>query len=463
MSKQSNWLKSWRQRHFVVTNEADNFRINFFAAPGGKQTGFIDLCGYHPEKYSEEESAAYKTEFGLKLVPANERRKVWLFKCTNEEERKAWLEMLEIVCGNAQPPISKDPVTRDAFMAAYIETRVKYGYSSYADVTGSETDTLSDLIISLLERDVLQEVYTGMIGFIANFVKKNVNATVTATVNSAWTAAVAACDPTKQAVEAAVKPALTEYFKQEAEVKGKIVAGISDTMSPFITKSSEAVFRPAADTIVEEITSTFVSTIKDVHAALAALIEKEEFKKAESQEKLLLELNNAIATWDGPLSSAKKTVDDAVKNKFTKIAHMAVKSFSLTRLGRKIMEKNYQLASYAVYTFTKKLAEPAEAKDALKDTKERMVHDAQIYLKEVIVDILNALVADPIAETIISPCHTAVAPIQDFINAIPGGLSDFFNLNCLIEDCVGDIVGNAINSVVDPLLVKGTAKIADVK
>ena len=450
LTKRSDVLKQWRERTCIVTNEADNFRVNFFA--GERLTGFVDVCGYDAEKLSEG--------FGINLVPKCERRKTWFLKCKSEEEQDAWMEVFDLACAKSQSPVSKDPVLREAFSSALTATRAHFGYHRPEPVVMTEPETITDLLNSVIDRDVLTEAHKSM-GIVTTMVRNHVRMIVDPSVAACWKSCMSVVEPTKQAVDTAVKPALTSFFEKEAEVKEKITEAIGDKVNPFLEEHSKKTLEPVLDCVCDEILSTFSSTVKDLHAALVEAVAKEEFKAEETRKALIVEMENAIAVQEGVVAAAKKTMDECVKSKFTKIAGLLDKGFSIKTMVQKIMAKNEQLASYAVFTFTE-LGADADANVAISDTVDRMISDASKHFKELVEDILGCVLADPIAETVAPPCVTAVEPIQETINSFEG-LSDFFQLDALLEDCIGDSVSNAIGAASEGSVTKGCETIAALK
>ena len=455
LTKQSDFLKAWRERHFIVQNKSENFRINFFAGEGGKQTGHMDLCGYEVVAVSDR-------EFGINLVPSNDKRKTWFLKCHSADEFDEWMDLFNMVCAVVGPPISKDPVIQAAFIHAYHETRCHYGYYNNAALEGSEVDLLTDLLVEVLERDVLSEVYEKGIPIIVKAAKTHVNKLVNVSVSAAWKSALEACNPAKSAIETTVKPVLAKYFEHEKEIQGNIEEKIADKINPFIEENSGKVFGPAAECVTAPIAKALASTIKELDTVLRAFIVTEEFKTEAVRKVKLDELAASILIWEGPLNGAKNMVDECVKNTFTKIASLISKSLSLRGIGDKIMKKNCQLASYAVFTFAQSL-DKTEYSIAVDDLLTKMIHDAAIYLKELVNDILSAMIADKIAETITPPCATAVAPIQETIDAIPGGLNDFMDLTALTEDSINNLIDGGIESASGPSVTSASSCISELK
>ena len=52
----------------------------------GAKKGEVNCCGYRCEEFSKEDIEEHGTA-GVKLVPHNDERRVWMFKCEDEKER----------------------------------------------------------------------------------------------------------------------------------------------------------------------------------------------------------------------------------------------------------------------------------------------------------------------------------------------------------------------------------------
>jgi len=76
-----------------------------------------------------------------------------------------------------------------------------------------------------------------------------------------------------------------------------------------------------------------------------------------------------------------------------------------------------------------------------------MLHDAKQYEQEVICGIIGSVLAQPIATNVTTPCTELVAPIQAMIDSLPG-LSEFFNLQSMLEDIIGTVVNGAVGGIV---------------
>lgn len=102
VSKKGGFMSGWKRRFFVATNQADNFRILYFAAQEDqtdprKKKGEIQPCGYRVKHLTMEEEVKEFGEHALTLKPYGRRRQ-WFLRFDNAEELKEWTEVLRIAC-----------------------------------------------------------------------------------------------------------------------------------------------------------------------------------------------------------------------------------------------------------------------------------------------------------------------------------------------------------------------------
>ena len=76
-------MKNWKEREFRALNKKDNFKIEYFV-PDGAKRGEINCCGYRLDDFSKDEAEEQNTQYGIKLVPHNDQRRTWMFKCESE-------------------------------------------------------------------------------------------------------------------------------------------------------------------------------------------------------------------------------------------------------------------------------------------------------------------------------------------------------------------------------------------
>lgn len=270
--------KSWKNRFFVALNEADNFRIDYFESEGGKLKGSMNLCGYSAQHYSADEAKEHGSEFGIKLVPWDDRRRTWWLKCTSEEDRSDWMNVFRTACYKSHAPLNQDPLIAKAFKTAYRATRWSYGYYGWYTISGTEGEQLGGLVYDILERELLREVYDGIPAgptryAVISSIRKSVDAAVTAAVSAAWNAGLQACESMKSTLVSAVKQALAPIFEKEVGIKEKITNSISGKINPFLADVGGRVCTPIFRTLSTPVTKAFAAAVRGFAAQMKGKIE----------------------------------------------------------------------------------------------------------------------------------------------------------------------------------------------
>jgi len=456
MTKCGDSHKSWKARHFIAFNESDNYKVEYYEKEGGALKGTVTLSGYRPQHYDKEEAKENQTEFGLKLVPHDSRRRTWMFKCASEEDRNEWMTVFQTGCYKAKPPLNKDPLIAKAFSVAYRATRWNYGYYGWYSVDCTETETLSQFVTDVLERELLSDVYNNIPASPAktstvNMLKKSVDTTVGASVGAAFTAGLGACDSMKSALESAVRASLGPIFEKEVGIKVQITEKISGKINPFCSEIGSKICGPVTRAAAGPFTKAFSQTIKGVHKQLKECIDKDKLK-ADVLDGTLRHCSREVNHWwSGPLEETNKICTELHTGKLSMIESLFEGGFSLYELHQIVLEKNRYLAQGAIYTFGErvKTAEGGVSNDAiLNEVTAMMLHDAKMNLHEVLCDIMKMLMAQSVATSVTTPCTELVAPIQAVIDQLPG-LGEFFNLPNMLEFIIDNIIVGAIAAIVD--------------
>jgi hypothetical protein len=454
MFKRGDTVKSWKNRYFVALNQADNFRVDYFESEGGKLKGSIQCCGYRPQHYTPEESKEHNAEFGLKLVPWDDRRRTWWLKCATEEERSDWMNVFQTSCYKARPPVNKDELVSSAFAVAYRATRWSYGYYGWYSITGTEAEQLGLLVSEILDRELLSEVYNNIPSSptktaVVSMLRKSVDTTVMASVGAAWAAGMSACESMKSALEGAVKQALAPIFEKEVAIKEKVSNNISAKINPFLADVGGRICTPIFRVCGTPFTRAFAATIKGVTTKMRAKIDNNEFKADTLEQNLKQSAREISYWWSGPLEETNRLCYELYNGKLSDIAQLFTGGYSLYDLYNTVLEKNRSLAHAAIYTFGQRLKESdgSDQKAILNEVVGKMLHDAKLYENEVLCSILGSVLAQPIATNVTTPCTELIAPIQAMIDALPG-LSEFFNLQSMLEDIIGNVVNGAVGAIV---------------
>lgn len=462
MQKKGDINKGWKVRHFVALNEADNFRIDYFDKEGGKKKGSINCCGFEAMAFSEEDTTAHG-QFGVKLVPDDDRRRVWWLKCETEEDKDEWIKVFTNACQKAKPQVNEDEVVAAAFRGAYRSVRWHYGFYGWYRCVFSEGEQLGSLCSEIVMREVvraaLDEVPEGPAkSTTISIVRKNVDVAVIAAVNAAWNAAVASCLAMRDTLEETVKKALSPIFEQEVKLKEKISSTTNDTVSPFLADVGSRLCQPLLAACSNPITKAYVSSVKGFSSYMKDKIAADAFTPDTFEYQVRDTHRSVNYWWSGPLKDTNEICWGIYCNDLADVISIFGAGYSPYSLYSEVLDSIRDLTHRAITAFAAEVKEANFEGQAaiLAGIVTKYVHDAKLALKAVLESILGGILQSPFETLVITPCLELVKPIQDMIDEIPiPGLSDLFNLSTLTEevlekfkgDCVGTIVTSAYGKV----------------
>jgi len=457
LEKRGGTYKNWKQRYFRAFNKANNFKIEYYVAEGGAKKGEVNCCGYNVEQFSKEEAEEHQCQFGLKLVPRNDIRRTWMFKCADEKDREEWKRVFETACRKADAPKNEDIVIHEAFVNTLRVVRWFYGYWGWYSVDGTEAESLGFFCSEVLDRELINQViYDIPAGparnSIVNLVRSTVNTNVVAAVSAAWNAGVAACQGLRGTLESAVKSLLDPIFEQEVSLKAQVVDKVGAVVNPFMEDAGGRICQPVFRVCSKDITKSYVSAIGEMHEFMKQKISGGDLEADKFAQTMRYAHSYMDYWYSGPLHETNQLVYKIYGSDLTEIAGYLCGGFSAYSLYSDTGDAVRDLGHRALYYFeaAAKASDYTNLEAILVDTASKMVHDAKLSEKALLVSVLTAILQPMIEEKVIKPCVELVAPIQDLINAIPvPGLADLFNLSDMVEECLGSIVDNGLVALTD--------------
>jgi hypothetical protein len=309
MEKRGDIVKNWKTRHFVALNKADNFVIHYSNKEGGKAKGTINCCGYRACEFSEVDAREFGDKehaAGIKLVPYNERRRVWYVRCSTAQDQEEWLRIFNNACSKAAPPVNKNPVLAAAFEGAYRAIRWNYEYYGWYAIGGTEAETLAGLTSDILDRelinDILYNIPAGPSRHAAcESVRRVADTAVQEAISVCWNCVANVCERLTPSVEASVRSLLKPLLVHEGAVKDKIVNSISGTVGPFISDVGGRVCRPMLRQIVTPITKAFCAGIEGYAINMREKIKNRNFEEAIFTSSIQWADREIEYWWSGPL------------------------------------------------------------------------------------------------------------------------------------------------------------------
>lgn len=457
MDKRGDVVKNWKNRFFVALNKADNFVINYMEKEGGKIKGTINCCGYRAREFDEDEAKEYG-EFGIKLVPYNERRRTWYMKAKDAADQEEWMRIFNNACNKAKPPVNNDQVLSAAFEGAYRAVRWNYGFYGWYSIAGTEAETLGGLCCDILDRelinDVIREIPSGPQRSTAcTIVRKTVDTAVVSAVSACWNSVVGMCEGLRETIETTVKGLLTPLFEQEVQIKEKVVESISGTVNPFLSDVGGKVCAPLLRVLANSITKGFCAALKGYSEYMKEKIEKGQLSEAHFEAEAK-RVDRAIEYWwSGPLEKANQICWSIYSSDLAALASLfSSGGFTPYSVYSQSLDSIRDLTHRAHYKFTIKARESgcSNLDTILSEILSDMVHDAKLAETAILNGILLETLQPTVESNVIVPCGELVQPVQDLIDAIPvPGLADLFNLPSMVEEVIGSIVEGGVSAIVE--------------
>jgi hypothetical protein len=457
MTKRGDAHKNWKRRHVVAMNAADNFRIDYFEGEKGKLKGSINCAGYRVEKFNEDDETQYG-QFGIKLVPHMKVRRTWYIRCDNEEDRTAWIKTFETCCWKAHAPSDPNPLIATAFNGAFERVRWEYGYWGYYSSYGTEDERLGDFIREILAREIVDAVIGNIpAGFfyssMVNLVDTTIATSVRVAVSSAWSAVVSGVAAVSATIESTAKSSLGPILEQQVKIKNQITDAISAKTTPFMQEWGGKLFKPVLRGVVGVVSRSFAESIRAVHKVLKEKLADDSLGEGKREQTLNYLDWSGDWWWSGPLDQPKRLVWDMYSDAPAEIFYAG--GFSLWSMRYYVIDHLEALFHRAIYTFRKLIKENpgvALATHAAEILR-KYVHDAKVFVRYVLLNLLKKLLDSPVNELLIKPAKELVAPIQAVIDAIPiPGLSTLFDLQQLLGEVVSSVCDSGIAACFEDFL-----------
>jgi hypothetical protein len=472
MMKRGDINKGWKSRFFVALNEADNYRIDYFEKEGGKKKGSINCCGFEAMAFTEEDTTTHG-QFGVKIVPEDERRRTWWLKCESEEEKDEWLKVLTTACNKAKAPVHENEVIAGAFKGAYRSVRWHYGFYGWYRCVMTEGEQLGALCSEIVMREVvraaLDEVPEGPAkSTTINMVRKNVDLAVISAVNAAWTGVVSSCIAMSDALEESVKSLLAPLAENEVKLKEKVSSTVNDKVMPFLEDVGGRLCQPLLAACSTPITKSYASSVKGFSEFMKEKIKDGAYTESTMSANIREAHRSVNYWWSGPLKETNEIAWNIYANDLADVVSFFGAGYTPYSLYSEVLDSIRDLTHRAIHAFATATEEAKfEGQEAiLNDVLAKFVHDAKLSMKNVLNNILAGILQSPFETLVMTPSLELVKPIQDMIDEIPvPGLSDLFNLSSLTEevlekfkeDSVGAIVDGAFGKVADQIDDAGKA------
>lgn len=454
--KRGETVKSWKNRFFLCRNADKNFQIEYYDGHDekGKLRGIIAPAGYRAYEFSADDITDHG-EKGIKLVPWSWRRRTWLIKCADDNERKEWLSAFETACYGARPPHDDDECIAQAFDFALQATRWRFWYWGWYADAGTEPERLGEFLLDVLDRDIVSEILNGIHespakAMTVDLVRKTIGASVKAACSSAWVSSATAVRSVSDKIQSQVKDLIKPIVEKQKEFKNMIVDKIGGKINPFLADKGGSLLKPVLNVIFKPVIRAFELSVRSFHAHMSTQITNNEFGSAKF-DGTLSRVDWQMDWWSGPIHDAYHVVWKMYTSDMTELLSLLSGGITPYTVYNMCMDRLKVLLHRAVFTFgnlAKSVGE-SELMNVLKHVTGLLFHDALLMIKVTVHNVLRAIINAPIEEMVVKPCGELIAPLQEMLDAIPiPGLPVLIDLNALLNETVSDITNNALTAMI---------------
>jgi hypothetical protein len=307
--------KNWKRRYFIAKNNAHNYCIEYYEDLEGKLKGIFECYGYKAEKFDGNDSGAFG-QHGIKLVPYDSRRRVWMFRCATEEERGVWMHVFHTACCRASPPrLETNPLMVAAFARCHdMMLQHHHMRRPIGTLVGTEVDVLVDLCCSVARRKVLapllEAVPVGRVQHATTSFNDSVHGSMLATVTASWNNVTRRCKMEHAVLETLARSCLPRLMQERQKMLDAVWAVLGEQVSAALQDG-------VMDSLCGPLLAACGGAIEGYAAAEAALLKmmktslsSGKFASKELFDKMII-VTHKFVQWDstgtGPLGYAQQS------------------------------------------------------------------------------------------------------------------------------------------------------------
>jgi len=466
--KRGEEVKNWKNRLFIVHNQADNYRIDYMdgtTKETAKLKGAIYPAGYRVYEFNSDEEAEFG-EAGIKFVPRSVRHRTWWIKCGEDMARKEWMDVFEAACFSATTTQDSDPAVARTFDRTLTKLRWHYWFfaTSQQGDSGTEEERLVEFILELLDRDILDAIIRNLPennskAQTVQLIRKSIGATVKGACASAWISSKTTVRSLSQSIRGSVNDLLSAVLQEEKKFESKILGLVGRSLiDPFIADKTVNVMQPILRVLVRPLTDVFIQLSVGFHTFVAAKLSAHALFTSAGMASRELEQVDFQMDWStGPLHKAYQLIERIYTRDLSSVATLFSGGFTLFTVQCMLKQRVRLLAHRAVYTLGA-LVEQAggvgstglNLTSVLNKVTHRLFHDAQLTVKQLLVELLGLVLGAAQSETVVSPAWEVIAPLQELVDGLPlAGLSMLIDLNTLLQSAVSTAQTRAVVAAVD--------------
>ncbi len=425
--------------------------------------GTIQASGYYTKIVDEElAEKEYGSKYALDFKPywSSDRRRTWSFRFESADDRDKYAAQFRAARWGCRAPLNKDPVMREAFKAAYRQTRWALGIWGYYSVYKTEEQMMGELVVDKCDRELMPPVYAKIpTGAASSTVRKQVikalDTTVGAAVAAQWKATDAAMKTAKPKVDEAAEKSLGPVVDLQMELSGKIVSAVSDIVTPVVATITQPVFGPLVKALAAPIADAFAKIITIMSEQLT-----ETFEAGPEQSKKLDRLQRDCYYYYNFMQDAYKIVyrltraeDNSGPGAGAKVMAALMEivvalnpEMTMWRLEYVIKRAVRDIAVRMVYTFQSLVGEGSPANQETLDLVKAMaVHDALAKSGETLSSILYGTVESKLDSEIRPKVTAPLEPLKAMIVPPLDILVD-------LDDLAGGVIEGMVSAVVDGIV-----------
>lgn len=466
-------FSSWKDRHLVALNANDNYKVEYYDAPGGKRHGEINCCGYYTRTLNKEEKEKFGGEYGIVLVPYQSSRRTWHIKCETEDDQNQWKQVFTQACRKAGPPEHENPVIAASFKAAFMATAYENGVSGIR-VQYSEAECLAMFIYDIIYDEVLRDCFAivpedqmfrdKMIDTAKAFIRS----TLMAGANATWTAASAAAAKTTDGVMESARGSLGPLADAEVKmmklVKTAAQKAIGKPITNCIKDNCSGVLKVLADRVsvaMMEAIRGFNTMAKEMEADLVAASENE------SERGEIFVKMNRMVNWhySGPLTKSYEATSELVgetrDDVFVENAN-SLNAFDISHRASDFVQVFY---ADMVATLADHLGNKVSAADAIAKTTGAACGDLTSVVNKCVTTVVSELLtgADMWKALVDEPMTNAMEPLKASFEALPDPISSFIDADKYKSDAIAATLEGLLTPLIEGETKKRLSKDALVK
>lgn len=468
--------QNWKRRYFVAMNEADNFRIDYYAKEEhkhdpSKRKGTIYPCGYYVKALTHDTERAEFGDGALTIKPLHRGRQ-WFLRCDSEAECDRWCETIEYCCNHARAELSSDPVMREAFERAYQLTRWRLGMWGAFTYDGPEEWMLAKLIVGRCNAGCMVSVYEKIPGGrmeskIKGQVDDMLDQTVAAAVGSVWRAAVDNIEEQRPDLEAVARRDLSGLNETEKELMTELRGAIHRPIQSHLVELTAPIMTPLLNALGAPLVAAFKELVLLFHARVSDIVKE---GPGSHCERALAEFTRDIRYPSGSLRAALHHLYSAFRDDYdhpgpddAKVHGKPAVPLSEVldmlhgvqpwRIEERFERWLRRTACKAIFTVSQMVEEAGDASVAAREATMCLIADSRNSVVEAIKEVMRWVLVPPFQRNTDPVISTSIGRVGKLV---PRSYAVFLDVSHMAADVrkeeVDRVIADAVTDLAGELL-----------